>query len=467
MPSSLSQPWILLLFGALSFGVGAAVTTLWVRRRRAAELATSAALRARLEDREHELARLEHDVAELRDASTTLREERARLSAELDGQRTRNAEAISTFERLEERFKDAFGALSTRALEASQRSFVALAKESIGHLHEKAVGDLDERRSAIDGVLGPIAEQLRQVDLKLGEVERNRTGAYAALREQVAQLAQTQGKLHDETERLSRALHSPTVRGRWGEIQLRRVVELAGMVEHCDFVTQREVEGERRLRPDLVVRLPAGRQVIVDAKTPLDAYLVAIETDDPEERERALAEHARQVRAHVQQLASKAYQSQFDASPEFVVMFLPGETFFSAALRKDPSLIEYGAERYVIPASPTTLIALLRGVHYGWQQHTLAENAARVRELGATLFERLRTLSGHFEDVRTNLDRTVTAYNRAVRSIETRVFVTARRLRELGVGSGDDLPSIDPLDDAPQNLELPFERPDPGEGPDH
>jgi DNA recombination protein RmuC len=284
-----------------------------------------------------------------------------------------------------------------------------------------------------------------------------REGAYQALTTQVRALAEGQGDLRRETSNLVKALRQPAGRGRWGELQLERVVEMAGMLEYCDFVEQVTVEGEDgRLRPDLVVRLPGGRNIVVDAKTPLTAYLEALETDDDDVRRQRLIEHARQVRDHMTRLGRKAYQEQFETTPELVVMFLPGEMFFSAALQQDAELIEFGVGEKVIPATPTTLIAMLRAIAYGWKQEALAQNAREISELGRDLHERIAVMATHWGKVGRNLGEAVGAYNRAVGSLETRVLVAARRFKDLkAVPEGREIAPLEQVELLPRALQAP------------
>ena len=407
---------------------------------------------ARLQDRDRQVRELESRVQFL----TPLESERSRLSAELEMERRGSAEKIKILEQAELRLRESFQTLSAEALRQNNDSFLQLARTSLGELHKVSSAELDARQKSITELMSPIREALEKVDGKLQETEVARVGSYESLMEQVRSMAETQKELGTRTRNLVDALRSPTVRGRWGEIQLKRVCEMAGMVDHCDFVEQESVStADGKLRPDVTVRLPGGKIIIVDAKAPLQAYLDAMEAPDDPTREAKLKDHSRQVRGHITKLSAKSYWGQFDETPEFVVMFLPGETFFSAALQYDPGLIEYGVEQKVIPASPTTLIALLRSVAYGWQQDKVARNAAEISELGRELYDRIRVFTGHYADIRKHLQKSVDAFNGSIGSLEKSVMPQARRFKALGATTAAELSDIGTIDTALRTLEVP------------
>jgi DNA recombination protein RmuC len=409
--------------------------------------ARTAGLSARLSLMEKELAAEKARLARLQQDSTELERGKARLESALEAERKASNEKIELVTRAGEELRNAFKAMASDALKSNNSSFLVVAEETLKRFQSQARGDLEARQKAVADMVAPVRESLNKVDEKIQQMEIARGDAYGELRTQVQSLITTQKELQSETGNLVRALRTPNVRGRWGEIQLRRVVEIAGMLSYCDFAEQETVTTETgRLRPDLVVKLPGGKHVVVDAKTPLQAFLEAFETTDEDTRRACLANHARQVRDHMNTLSGKKYWEQFEATPEFVVMFLPGETFFSAALEQDSGLIEHGVLNRVIPASPTTLIALLKAINYGWNQEKLARNAQQISALGKELHDRLRLLAGHISSVGTGLDRAVESYNKAVGSLESRVLVSARKFAELGASVAEDIPELEPIE---------------------
>ena len=431
------------------------------RARLQAELAAAA---ERLHSLDERCAWLETEFLASRADVSRLGEARASLESSLAGLEARRSEELRAAEdklqllcQAQEQLVQQFKALSLDALQSNNQAFLDLAKTTLEKYQEGAKSDLEARTTAVGELVAPLKEQLEKMGGQVLELEKGRAQAYGALNQQLRGVAEANSQLKQQTERLVGALRTSSVRGRWGEIQLKRVVELAGMLAHCDFVEQAHVNGEEgRLRPDLVVQLPGGKQVVVDSKAPLEAYLDAHELQDETLRRLKLDEHAAQIRRHMRALAEKGYSAQFASAPEFVVMFLPGEAFFSAALERDPELIEFGAQQNVIPASPTTLIALLRAVAYGWRQEQVAEHARTIQRLGRDLHDRIRTVATHLQSLGAQLGKSVDAYNKAVGSLESRVLPGARKLRDLGAGgASEEVPQLEPVEKLVRQMEMP------------
>jgi DNA recombination protein RmuC len=384
------------------------------------------------------------------------RSEVAVLTNRLSSERAAAADKLATVQDAQAKLENAFRALSAEALQTNNRVFLDLAKTALGQFQESARGDLAGRQQAIDELVKPLRESLIKVDSSVRSLEVGRAAAYSALHEQVKSLAETQKTLQAETGNLVKALRAPATRGRWGEMHLRKAVEMAGMIEHCDFSEQKTFDGEDgRLRPDMIISLPGGRRIVVDSKTPLAAYLDAVEADCETVRAAQMRAHAGQVRSHVTKLSSRSYWAQFDPAPDFVVAFLPGESFFGAALQQDPTLIDFGVEHRVLLTTPTTLIALLKAVAYGWRQEKLASNAQEISQLGREIYTRLAKLATHFVKLGEHLDRTTKTYNEAAATLESRVLVTARKIRDKGATTAAEIPAMETLDRAPRPLTAP------------
>ncbi len=353
--------------------------------------------------------------------------------------------------RAEERLSGAFDEMARRSLRENSQSFLELARQNFGVHQAQARGELREREMAVEALVAPIRDALRRTELQIAEIERERQQAFGNIRALLESISRSQETLNAETRNLVTALRRPEVRGQWGEMTLRRLVELAGMVEHCDFTEQVSTQGEQgALRPDMIVHLAEGRQLVVDVKTPLDAYLAAVEAPDDAARDAALQRHARKVRERVRELAAKSYWAQFERSPEFVILFIPGDQFLSAALALDPGLLEDALAQHVILATPTSLVALLKAVAYGWRQVALAENAREVRDLAAELHRRLANFTAHLGRLGRSLAGSVEAYNSAVGSLERQVLPGARRFTELGVQARKEMESLSELEIIPR-----------------
>ncbi len=376
-----------------------------------------------------------------------------RLNADLKSQDAVQLERESAFEAATSRLAKAFADLSNQSLKSNSETFLRLAQENLKTQNEKAKHTLSEREKAIENVVKPIHEALQASQKQITDLEKARSEAYGGIKEQIEAMQVGQKSLAQETQNLVKALRRPEVRGRWGEMTLRRLVELAGMVKHCDFREQvHSVDDDQIIRPDMIVRMPEGREFVVDVKTPLDAYLEAVEADDDTQRQLHLQRHTSNIREHIRSLSSKAYWAQFAASPEFVIMFIPGDQFLSAAWNEDPNLIEYALSRQIILATPTSFVALLKAVAYGWRQLALADNASDIRELAEDLYSRLSTFVGHMNKLGRQLGSSVENYNRAVGSLERKVLPGARKFVELGVQAKKKMEKLETLDPVPRTM---------------
>jgi DNA recombination protein RmuC len=409
------------------------------------------AARALLEERE---ARLGETQVKLAESLTRLREsEKAAL------------EKLELMFRAETSMKDAFQALSADALDKSRAAFLDQAQATFGQFRESALKDFATKETTFAQLVTPIRESLSKFEIQVHDLEQKRTEAYSGLSEQFALFKESQALLRGETEKLVTALRAPSVRGRWGEFQLRRVVEMAGMIQHCDFVEQATIHGDdSRLRPDLVVHLPGGKTVVVDAKVPLSAYLDAKDARDENARRDLIQLHARQLRKHVAELSDKSYSDHLSSSPDFVVMYVPIESAFADAVQADPSLLDDAVEGHVIPAGPMTLLSLLKGAAYGWRQERIAESAEQISELGKELYNRISVMASHFGTVGEALGKATMAYNKTVGSMESRVLVQARRFKDLGAAVGEDIPELETVSHAPRQLAIPGLEPEDDSG---
>jgi DNA recombination protein RmuC len=437
-----------LLFASVAFAVGIVATYVYLRTRIAVSAERIQNLEKRLAESQAAQQRLTNDLA-AKDASLlAISNELSAATAKLAKEREAAAEKLALVQQAQQSFSESFDLLAARALKENTAEFLKLAKNQFDQEQKMASGDLSMKKDAIEALLQTASASLKQLDDQIRSSDTERKQTEAALGQQITSLADLQHRLSDETRRLSRALERPTVRGNWGEVQLRRVVEFAGMIEHCHFESQKTLldDDGNRLRPDLIVHMPNGRVIAVDAKVSLEAFTKAANTDQEQEAREHLIKHASQVRAHVDDLSSKAYWQQFPSSPDFVVAFMPSEALLSAALQADPTLLDDAAQAKVLLATPLTLIALLKAVHCGWREDKLARNAAEISSLGRLLYARLVTLGNHLSKLGENLDRTVATYNQVVGSIERSAFPAARKFEQLGAASSDELPELTGLD---------------------
>ncbi len=386
--------------------------------------------------------------------TTRLREDNARLQARLEAERAGAHEKLEAMEQAGRKLEATFKSLAGDVLKTNSSEFLKLAEANLKALQARAEGELAQREKAVENLVKPIREALEKTEQQIHRIEKERREAYGSLSQHLQMMAETQQALHNETRNLTQALRRPEVRGQWGELTLKRLAELAGMVQHCDFVEQESVQTENGVqRPDMIVRMPDGREIVVDAKTPLDAYLSAVEAPDDKTRDEQLQRHARKVRERVRELASKGYWQQFPKSPDFVVLFIPGDQFLSAALDVDRQLLEDALADKVVLATPTSLVALLRAVAYGWRQEALAENAEQIRTLGEELYDRVATFSEHLAKLGRSLSSSVDTYNKAVGSFDTRVLPGARKFSEMGIRAKKEVGGPEQIERLPRSVE--------------
>ena len=449
---NLEQTIILFVITALVGGAGSYLAfALPARRkasiaeRRSAELAVKNAALAVSADR---VPPLEQENVKLREQLQHANKESVELKTKLEAELKNHEAHVEDLRKMDDELERKFTVLASDALGKNSENFLKLVSERFGKHRETADEALEKRKKEIETLVKPIGESLSKFEYRVGEIEKAREGAYGAITEQVKSLAEGQTNLRSETGRLVQALRQPKTRGRWGEYQLRNVLEMAGMTEHVDFVEEKTIEGEDgRLRPDVIVRLPGGKSVIVDAKTSLEAYLSAVETDDEDTREQLMADHARQVRDRVRTLASRDYWNALPETPDFVVMFIPGEAFFAAAIERDPGLFETAVRRRVLICTPTTFVALVKAIAYGWQQEKLAESALEIAERGRDLYDRIKVFGGHMGDLGRSLRQAVDRYNQGIGSLEGRLLPAARKFETLGVVSaGSSIPALEPVE---------------------
>jgi DNA recombination protein RmuC len=445
------------MFGIFASLVAGAIAYLWAERRGRGQVSRAemdaAVAQQQAQGVEQQLVAAKAEVDSIRQQLSTADQQRAGMTAQLRSAEANMAEQKRLLDEAHGKLSVAFASVSAEALAKNNEAFLALAQQKFATLSTEASGSLDERKAQIEGMLKPMQEMLGNYQLRIADIEKSRVESYSMLREQLGTLAETQRTLHVQTNQLVSALRRPQTRGQWGEITLRRLVELAGMSDRCDFCEQASVETEDgRQRPDMIVNLPARRTIIIDCKAALDAFLDAAAAADDDIRKTHLLRHSQQVRARARELSAKSYWSQFKQSPEYVVMFLPGEAFLYAAVEQDGSLIEDCLKNRVIVATPTTLIALLKAIEFGWRQEAIAENAEAIRKHGTDLYERIAILAEHFAKLGSNLDSAVDSYNKTIGSLESRVLVTARNISALGARTDKEIREIEPIEKQTRQL---------------